>query len=158
MKRIVNSVPKEPSSTIAGARVRASGVHGLGLFGIRAIAAGRRIGVYEGRRYSVKQAKRRKWNHVLTYVFALSDGTLIDGGKGGNATRHINHSCQPNCMAYEIEDDDGKAIIIIIEAGRAIRRGEELFLDYALEVGDEDRSNYACVCGARQCRGSFVAP
>ncbi|MBW8827898.1 MAG: SET domain-containing protein-lysine N-methyltransferase, partial [Burkholderiales bacterium] len=93
----------------------------------------------------------------LTYVFGLSDGTMIDGGEGGNATRHINHSCEPNCVAYEIEDPSGN-LSVVIEAGRAIRKGEELFLDYALDVGDEDPTNYACACGAPRCRGSMVAP
>jgi SET domain-containing protein len=35
----------------------------------------------------------------VTYLFALSDGATIDGSDGGNATRYINHSCRPNCVA-----------------------------------------------------------
>jgi len=137
--------------------VRGSGIHGRGLFAIQDIAPTQHIGIYEGRRYAGVNCDDKDRDQVLTYVFGLSDGTFIDGGEDGNATRHINHSCEPNCVAYEIEDDRGQ-LSVAIEALRAIRCGEELFLDYALDVGDEDPFNYACRCGAPRCRGSMVAP
>jgi hypothetical protein len=93
----------------------------------------------------------------LTYVFALTDGTVIDATNGGNATRHFNHSCAPNCVAYE-EDGAGGQLLIAFYALRDIRAGEELFLDYRLDVDDsEDRSLFSCACGTAGCRGTMLA-
>lgn len=137
--------------------VRNSPVHGRGVFARRTLSAGHVLGLYEGRRYSARQAKARRWDHALTYVFGLSDGSLIDGAQGGNATQHINHSCEPNCAAYEVEDDIG-GLHISIETLREIARGEELFLDYSLDAESADATTFACRCGADECRGSMLAP
>jgi hypothetical protein len=137
--------------------VRDSPVHGRGVFALRTLPTGHVLGLYEGRRYSPRQARARRWDHALTYVFGLSDGSLIDGAQGGNATQHINHSCEPNCAAYEVEDDAG-GLHISIETTREIAPGEELFLDYSLDAESNDPSTFACRCGAADCRGSMLAP
>lgn len=137
--------------------IRTSGIHGLGAFAARRIEAGQQIGRYDGRRYAGDEADR-EWDHALTYVFGLSDGSFIDGSDGGNATRHLNHSCEPNCVAYEVEDEHGVPQIVI-EARRRIQRGEELFIDYALDVGqDASPLDYPCCCGTPSCRGTMLAP
>ena len=135
--------------------VRDSAVHGLGAFATRPLPRGRAIGTYGGRRYGPGEVAEREWDNGLTYVFGLSDGSIIDGSDGGNATRHLNHSCAPNCQAYEVPDDDG-APRIVIEARRRIRAGEELFIDYALDIGDDDPAEYPCRCGAPRCRGTMA--
>ena len=135
--------------------VRDSGIHGLGVFANRRIAAGKAIGRYDGRRYSAQEAATRDWNQAVTYVFGVSDGSVIDGAQGGNATRHINHSCAPNCVAYEITGGDGK-LCIEIEALMAISSGAELLLDYALSVEEAVPDDYPCRCGALQCRGTLI--
>jgi SET domain-containing protein len=135
------------------AAVRPSPIHGSGLFALRDIAPGRHIDVYEGRRYGPDT--EREWDHGLTYVFGLSDGTMIDGSEDGNDARHINHSCEPNCAAYEMEHEDG-TLAIVIETVRSVRRGDELLLDYALDVGDADQTDYPCCCEAPICRGTMV--
>lgn len=135
------------------AAVRISPIHGRGLFALQDIAPGQHVGVYEGRRYAPDAD--REWDHALTYVFGLSDGTVIDGSEGGNESRHINHSCEPNCAAYEVEHEDG-SLEIVIETMRSVRRGDELFLDYALDVGHADHEDYPCRCGASTCRGTMV--
>jgi SET domain-containing protein len=137
--------------------VRHSPIHGHGVFALRAIRRGRRIGHYAGRRYNAEEAAARDWDNVVTYVFGLSDGSLIDGGDGGNAMRHLNHSCAPNCQAYEVTGADG-VLGIEIEAARSIAAGEELFLDYSLVVDSEDGYGYTCRCGAAACRGTMAAP
>ncbi|MDE1949860.1 MAG: SET domain-containing protein-lysine N-methyltransferase [Burkholderiales bacterium] len=136
--------------------VRDSGIHGLGAFARRSVAAGTRIGVYGGRRYTSGESAERDWDNGLTYVFGFADGSLLDGSDGGNATRHLNHSCAPNCVAFEIEDEAGEPQIVI-EARRRIRAGEELFIDYALDIGGDDPAAYLCRCGARNCRGTMAA-
>jgi SET domain-containing protein len=89
--------------------VQTSSVHGSGLFASRNIAAEQHVGVYEGRRYGADD--ERAWDPRLVYAFRLSDGTVIDGCEGGNESRHINHSCESNCAAYEVEHEDGSLAI-----------------------------------------------
>jgi SET domain-containing protein len=144
------------SEPLTAVEVRHSVVHGHGVFAIRFIAAGTVIGRYTGRRYEPDQVHEHDWDHDVTHVFGLSDGSVIDGADGGNATRYINHSCAPNCVAYEIEGKSGE-LHIEIEALSGIRSGTELFLDYGLDVGDNDPANYPCRCGVRRCRGTMAA-
>jgi SET domain-containing protein len=145
-----------PLGTMDDIEVRRSAVHGLGTFALRGMPPRHLIGTYEGRRYAPTEESERTWDHALTYIFGLSDGTLIDGADGGNATRHINHSCEPNCQASEEADDDGE-LHIVIRAKRRIRAGEELFIDYRLDVGEDDPMDYRCRCGAPRCRGTLAA-
>ena len=136
--------------------VRKSTVHGQGVFAARSLRRGQAIASYTGRRYASDE-EHAGWDDQLTYLFGLSDGSMIDGAQGGNATRHINHACEPNVEAIETYNVDGE-LIVTIHAVRAIAAGEELFLDYALDVDGEDPSEYPCACGAVRCRGTLVAP
>lgn len=137
--------------------VRRSKVHGFGAFAKRSLPAGVDIGTYEGRRYTLKQAMRKKWNPTSTYLFEMSDGTIVNGGEGGNATRHLNHACDPNCEAYEDAMPDGTPTIRL-KTKTAVAEGEELFLDYQLNLEEqEDLSLYRCHCGAHACRGTLGA-
>lgn len=135
---------------------RESSVHGLGVFAVRRIAEGELVGRYEGRRYSAQQTAAKAWDDALTYLFAFSDGSVIDGSEGGNATRHLNHSCAPNCVAYEERQSRRK--VISIYALASIEEGEELFLDYSLDAPDSDAAALQCRCFAARCRGTMVAP
>ena len=144
------------TTPLAAVEVRQSGVHGHGVFAVRALRARQKIGTYTGRRYAPDQ-EHESWDQQLTYLFGLSDGSMIDGAQGGNATRHINHSCEPNVEAIEDRDDAGH-LVIVIRAMRRIQPSEELFLDYALDVGGEDPAEYPCRCGSTRCRGTLLAP
>ncbi|MBK1714079.1 SET domain-containing protein [Rubrivivax gelatinosus] len=137
--------------------VRDSHIHGLGAFATRPLRKGQRIGLYAGRRWTPGEIATLDWDNALTYFFGLSDGSMIDGREGGNGTRHLNHSCAPNCVAYEVVDEDG-VLQIQIEAGRRIRVGDELFIDYSLDIGDADPAEFECRCGAPECRGTMAAP
>jgi SET domain-containing protein len=149
-------VPSSPTTTPT-IRVRRSPVHGLGAFAAKALSAGEHVGIYEGRRYTALQAARRDWNSELTYLFSLSDGSMIDGAEGGNATRHLNHSCTPNVVAYE-EKGERRRKVIVFYAMRDIRAGEELLLDYGLDVdASADPSSFGCACGSPECRGTMLA-
>lgn len=145
-----------PVTPLPSVDVRASGVHGLGAFANRSIPRGQVIGSYEGRRYSPGEQAEKDWDQALTYVFGLSDGTLIDGSDGGNATRHINHCCAPNCQAYEVTSEDGE-LSIVVEAKRRLKKDEELSIDYQLDIGENDPADYPCRCGAANCRGTLAA-
>jgi uncharacterized protein len=155
------------SSSAAAARprrrlqVRRSGVHGKGVFATVDLAAGATLIEYAGEVISWPEALRRhphdpaQPNH--TFFFHIDDGHVIDGGVGGNSSRWINHSCDPNCEAEETAD---KRVFIV--ALRDIRAGEELFFDYGLVVDErytkQLKAEYACHCGSPNCRGTMLAP
>lgn len=90
-----------------------------------------------------------------TLLFDLGDGLVVDGGRRGNSARWINHGCDPNCEAAV------RGRRIEISALRDIATGEELLLDYQLELdcdpAEADTSVYACRCGAPTCRLSMLA-
>jgi SET domain-containing protein len=136
--------------------VRSSTIHGSGAFATQVLRKGRFIGRYTGRKLSPEEVAERDWDHALTFVFGMADGSVIDGAQGGNATRHINHSCAPNCVAYEIEPETGENWIEI-EALTRIEPGAELFLDYKLDPGAGEPADFRCLCGAASCRGTLVA-
>lgn len=138
-------------------RVGPSPVHGLGAFAERGLPAGALLGVYTGRRYAPGQVAGPGWDRQLTYLFQLSNGEMIDGAEGGNATRHLNHSCEPNCEASEEHDRRGRPVPVF-RTLRAVAAGEELFIDYSLGCDDGSLpSDYPCRCGAANCRGTLLA-
>ncbi len=81
-------------------------------------------------------------------------GRVIDGSRGGNSARFLNHACTPNCEAIEAGDR------VFIHTVAAIRAGDELFIDCGLVIdGDvtaDIRNMYACHCGAAACRQSMI--
>lgn len=143
-----------PARGTRAIEVRDSIVHGKGLFARIDIDAGAVVGRYAGLRLTEQSVADREWNQALTYVFGLSDGTVIDGAHGGNATRHFNHSCDPNCEAVEYWTARGE-MNIRFETLRAIARGEELTIDYALQA-DDSPAHFPCACGSPVCRGTLL--
>ena len=140
--------------------LRRSGIQGRGAFATRMIRKGQRIAEYTGEKIDNDEADRRyddeKMSRHHTFLFILDDDTVVDAAVGGNDSRYINHSCDPNCEAVI----EGKHIYIY--ALRTIRPGEELAYDYQYERmpdhTEEDEKFYACRCGAENCRGSILAP
>jgi SET domain-containing protein len=139
--------------------VRRSSIHGRGVFAARRIAKGARVIEYKGQRVTNKEVDRR-YAHVdeddsHTFLFEVDDGWVIDAGVRGNAARWINHGCKPNCETVE---EDGH---IYIEATRDIARGEELTYDYKITLEERHtprmKQIWACLCGARRCRGTMLA-
>jgi SET domain-containing protein len=141
-------------------QVRRSGVHGKGVFALQAIAQGSRIIEYKGQIITWPEALRRhphnpaEPNH--TFYFHIDDKHVIDANVDGNAARWINHACDPNCRAEEI---DGR---VFIEALRDLQPGEELFYDYGLIIDERYtpklKKEYECRCGAPNCRRTMLAP
>src|SRR6516165_4353579 len=79
---------------------RGSPVHGRGVFALQPIAAGERLIEYAGEVTSWRRAAARQQSeNGHTFVFGLSDGRVIDGSRGGNSARFLNHACDPNCEA-----------------------------------------------------------
>ena len=149
---------RDPLTSTPLLRIADSAVHGLGAYAARDMPADTFLGLYEGRRYTAEQVAAKDWNNQLTYLFTLSNGETIDGAKGGNGTRHLNHSCAPNCEAVEEYDASGK-LLLRFQTLVAVDAGDELFIDYCLTADDgSPASDYPCLCGSPDCRGTMLAP
>ena len=134
---------------------RRSSVHGKGLFALQPLAAGERLIEYKGEVTSWRRAAARQQSEIgHTFAFGLADGRVIDGSRSGNSARFLNHACTPNCEAIETGDR------VFIHALTAIQPGEELFIDYRLEIDGaitgDIRAQYACHCGTSACRQSML--
>ena len=142
-------------------QVRRSRIQGRGVFATRDIAEGERIVEYTGERISHDEADAlcddESMRRHHTFLFAVDDDVVIDGARGGNEARFINHSCDPNCESVI----DGRRVYI--HALRDIAAGEELFYDYWY-VTDENytlddlRRIYPCRCERASCRGTLARP
>src|SRR3954468_15852257 len=138
--------------------VRNSRIHGRGVFARTEIPAGTRIIEYTGEKLTNAEADRRyddaRMKRHHTFLFILTTRTVVDGNVGGNESRFLNHSCDPNCESVI----EGRHIWI--EAVRDIPRGAELAYDYRYEWDDkytvDDLAFYKCQCGSRRCRGTIV--
>ena len=161
MKR--SEAPLAPPPPHRGARLqtRRSGVHGKGVFALCELRAGERLIEYVGEIITWEEALERHphdpSNPNHTFYFHIDDGRVIDAKHGGNASRWINHSCEPNCQADQT--DNGR---VFIQALRDIAPGEELFYDYGLIIDEpytkKLKAEYACWCGAPSCRGTMLSP
>jgi SET domain-containing protein len=141
--------------------IRSSRIAGKGAFAVRPIRKGERLIEYVGERITHAVADARYDDHAddkhHTFLFAVNRSTVIDAARGGNASRFINHSCEPNCESV-IERGH-----VFIDALRPIRTGEELTYDYAYardgtETEEEETTLYVCRCGSPRCRGTILAP
>jgi uncharacterized protein len=151
------STPKRAGKRI---QVRRSGVHGKGVFALQDLAEGEILMEYVGEVISWDEAQDRHPhdpkdpNH--TFYFHVNEDRVIDALHGGNSSRWINHSCQPNCEA----DEDNERVFI--KALRNIQAGEELNYDYGLIIDEPYTkkllAEYPCWCGAKNCRGTLLSP
>jgi SET domain-containing protein len=142
--------------------VRRSPIQGRGVFATRAIPEGQRIIEYTGERITPAQADARcsddeAMRRHHTFLFSVNERVVIDGGRGGNEARFINHSCAPNC------DVVVSRARVFIHATRDIAEGEEIFYDYWYVTDesydwDDLRRIYPCRCRAAECRGTLARP
>jgi SET domain-containing protein len=151
---------KSPTDEGLAFEIRESAIAGKGAFALRPIKKGERLIEYTGERIPHPVADERYDDDTMdehhTFLFTVNSRTVIDASHGGNESRYINHSCDPNC---ESEIERGRVYIFAL---RDIEPGEELHYDYAYErSGDEtekEERQYACRCGAPNCRGSIMEP
>lgn len=127
---------------------RSSRIHSTGCYTTEPIKKGTHIVEYVGDRITVEEADERYVNCEKTYLFGLTDGKHVIDGK--NIAAFINHSCEPNCEADEIDER------VWIIALRDIEAGEELCYDYNLYDGEDDDLS-PCQCGAKNCRGTLYS-
>src|SRR5262249_8936170 len=111
--------------------VARSKIHGLGLFAGEDLEWGRRLIEYHGQLLSTMEVKRRQkfYDSInFTCLMQFSDGTGIDGVVGGNESRFINHSTEPNVAALR----KGKTGIVFYSLDD-IEQGEELTFNYGFD-------------------------
>ena len=152
--------PATPRTRGPRTQVRSSGVHGKGMFAVAPIAEGDVVIEYTGEIISWTEALRRHphdpSNPDHTFYFHIDDKTVIDGKVSGNSAKWINHGCDANCEADEV---DGR---IFVTALRNIEPGEELNYDYGLILEGRHtakiKKQFECRCGAMKCRGTMLAP
>jgi SET domain-containing protein len=141
--------------------VRRSRIHGRGVFATRLIQEGEAIIEYTGALITHAEADAQcdddssRRHH--TFLFAVDDRYVVDGARGGNEARFINHSCEPNCESVIARRR------VFIHAMQDIPAGEELLYDYwyVTDEGytlDELRRIYPCQCRAPGCRGTIARP
>ncbi len=111
---------KLPTTENRKVEIKQSKIHGLGLFAARNLRKGEVIGLYQG------PETEEEGDHVL-WIYD-EDEQREYGIDGQTETRYVNHSQKPN--AYF----NGE----VLEALRAIKKGEELTHNYGEAWSDLD--------------------
>ncbi len=129
--------------------VKKSKIDHFGLFSTTEILPNTQLIEYIGEKITHLEAERREKENEkkgTTYIFCLNDVFFIDAAVGGNDSKYLNHSCDPNCNVVRKK---GK---IFFHSKRLIKPVEELTIDYSF---DKDSKKEICKCGSEKCR-SFM--
>ncbi len=109
---------------------------GLGMFATQPIKKGKFIIEYLGPLITEEQANKK----AGMYLFSLGNKWTIDGSSRKNTARYFNHSCRPNCEAWQYGNK------VKIKSRRAIKAGEELTYNYGKDFFER------IIGGAKHCR------
>ena len=127
--------------------IRSSSLHGAGVYTTAPIPRGTHVLEYTGPRLTTEETDGLYADSEVTYLYGMADGKTVIDGFGMAA--FVNHSCQPNCEADQI---DNRVWIIAL---RNIAAGEELTYDYNI-YDAEPGEDVTCHCGANSCRGTML--
>ena len=144
-RALVKSPCIDPRHARFRLEIRESKIHRRGVYALEPIPARRKVIEYTGERIGRRETKRRGQGS-LTYLFTLDDYWTLDGAVGGSGAEIINHSCAPNLRSCIVRGH------ILYMSKRAIRRGEELTVDYRFSGKIEE---VRCRCGSSVCRGTI---
>ena len=125
--------------------VRASRIHGKGVYARRNVPPKKRIGELTGELITVAEARRRAAGAEVIAIVEFEDDVALDV-ETDRCLRYINHSCEPNIRMTRIGHR------VEFYAVRRIERGEELTCDYG-ETHHE--GTLPCRCGSARCRGKI---
>lgn len=109
---------------------------GRGFFTLVPIPADKRIIEYIGPILTKEETTQKSGK----YLMAIDDEYFIDGSPHSNAARYINHSCEPNAMAYRT------GVRVWIWSIRNIKAGEEITYDYGKKYFDDFIKPVGCKC------------
>ncbi len=131
--------------------MQGSDVAGYGIVATRPIASGEMVFVGEGRahRLVTRRHVATTWSEddrtvFARYAYPVSNSVYALWDADPNAWAPQNHSCNPN-TAF-----DGLNVVSL----RAISKGEELTIDYAVSM-NEASASFTCRCGVVGCRGEI---
>jgi SET domain-containing protein len=137
--------------------VRESEIHNTGIFAAADMEPNTQIVEYVGEKITKKESARRgielmekakETGDAAVYIFTLNSRYDLDGAKGENPARYINHSCDPNCEAFI---ERGR---IFIYSKKAIKKGDELTYNYGFDL--DTWEDHPCLCGSENCVGFIV--
>jgi len=117
--------------------------NGRGLFATRAFRPTKDILHIIGRIYDADVLWDRG-GKFADNCYRFGPETYLDPGDGDG--KWVNHSCDPNAA---IRKQNNRLFLF---AARSISAGEELTIDYATILGDDDIWTMKCNCGSRRCR------
>jgi D-alanine-D-alanine ligase len=119
-----------------------------GMYARESIAADGLIEAHEEQPHVLVSRKHvgENWNpeqqHWFSqYAYPLTDEVFVSWSPDPEHWKPINHSCDPNAWLEGLD----------LVARREIRAGEEIRIDYATFY-NERMDDFACHCGAAQCR------
>ncbi|KRH92883.1 histone H3 (Lys4) methyltransferase complex, subunit SET1, partial [Pseudoloma neurophilia] len=118
-----------------GLQVKASTIHGMGLFSQKFIKEGDHIIEYTGAIIGDTMADKleeeyKSYGMNDIYFFRLDEDKIIDATVLGNRARYINHSCDPSAEARVHNEG------IHIFALRDIQKEEEITIHYNMGKGE----------------------
>jgi uncharacterized protein len=142
---LVKSPVIDPGYACFKLEIRESKIHRYGVYAMERIPPRRKVIEYTGEKIGRRETKRRG-DGKHTYLFTLDSYWTIDGAVGGSGAEIINHSCEPNLSAMILKGH------ILYVSRRAIRKGEELTVDYRFS---DDVGKVRCRCAAPACRGTI---
>lgn len=124
--------------------IRDSNIHGKGVFTIKSIKEGQ-IAVKWGGKVVTAEEFRNGVGLKHTNVGIGDDLYLVaESEESRSIDDYMNHSCNPNLWLIDE---------ITLVANRDIDEGEELTIDYAIEISDENYvMNKLCSCNSKYCR------
>ncbi|OAY74126.1 Histone-lysine N-methyltransferase ASHR3, partial [Ananas comosus] len=126
---------------------------GWGVVALESIDKGDFVIEYIGEVIDDATCEQRLWDMKFRgdqkfYMCEISKDFTIDATFKGNASRFLNHSCNPNCKLEKWQVDGETRVGIF--ASRSIEVGEPLTYDYRFVLFG---STVKCCCGASNCQG-----
>lgn len=109
--------------------VRASSVHGQGLFAMRDVPKHARIGEYKGPLISHKEYDRTvNKDYMFQVSLGVGKSAYVDASGTQSLARYVNHSSvHPNAYAYQYNKK------IYFRLLRPVQKNEEILIDYGKE-------------------------
>ena len=132
-------------------QMKGNSIAGFGIYAINDLKKGEIIfrGEEKSQRIATKRYIEKNWNvkeleNFKKYAYPLSKELFLLWDDNPAEWAPQNHSCDPN-TAYDGLD---------VKALRAIKKGEELTLNYASFL-DEHMAPFVCHCGSTNCKGNI---